>query len=74
VSLRLTAEQVQLKVIDDGLGFTPPHHWIDFAREGRIGLVDAIERAEAIGGRLEVTSAPGAGTLILVTASRPLPG
>lgn len=70
VSLRLTAEQVQLKIIDDGLGFTPPHHWIDFAREGRIGLLDAIERAEAIGGRLDVTSAPGAGTLILVTANR----
>jgi signal transduction histidine kinase len=73
VSLRLTAEQVQLKVIDDGLGFTPPQHWIDFAREGRIGLLDAIERAEAIGGRLDVTSAPGAGTLILVTANRLLP-
>lgn len=70
VSLRLTPEQVQLKVIDDGLGFTPPNHWIDFAREGRIGLLDAIERAEAIGGRLEVTSAPGAGTLILVIANR----
>lgn len=74
VSLRLTAEQVQLKVIDDGLGFTPPHHWIDFARTGRIGLLDAIERAEAIGGRLKVTSAPGAGTLIQVTANRLLPG
>lgn len=73
VSLRLTAEQVQLKIIDDGLGFTPPQHWIDFARKGRIGLLDAIERAEAIGGRLEVTSAPGTGTLILVTANRPLP-
>lgn len=70
VSLRLTVEQVQLKVIDDGLGFTPPHHWIDFAREGRIGLLDATERAEAIGGRIEVTSTPGAGTLILVTANR----
>lgn len=72
VSLRLTAEQVQLKVIDDGLGFTPPQHWIDFAREGRIGLLDATERAEAIGGRLEVTSTPGAGTLILVIANHPV--
>lgn len=71
ISLRLMPEQVQLKVIDDGLGFTPPDHWIDFARAGRIGLLDAIERAEAIGGRLEVISAPGAGTLILVTANRP---
>lgn len=72
ISLRLAAEEVQLKVIDDGLGFTLPRQWIDFAREGRIGLLDAIERAEAIGGRLEVTSAPGAGTLVLVTVRRPI--
>lgn len=71
ISLRLAAEEVQLKIIDDGLGFALPRQWIDFAREGRIGLLDAIERAEAIGGRLEVTSAPGAGTLVLVTVRRP---
>ncbi len=73
ISFRLSNEDIQLKVIDDGMGFTLPRQWIDFAREGRIGLLDAIERAEAIGGRLEVNSAPGAGTFIVVTASRPLP-
>lgn len=72
ISFRLSPEEIQLKVIDDGLGFTLPRQWIDFAREGRIGLLDAIERAEAIGGRLEVNSAPGAGTFIVVTASRSL--
>ncbi|MBX3011446.1 MAG: response regulator [Caldilineaceae bacterium] len=71
ISFRLLPDEVQLKVIDDGLGFKPPRQWIDFAREGRIGLLDAMERAEAIGGRLEVTSAPGAGTLLIVTAHRP---
>jgi len=72
ISFRLTPEEIQLKVIDDGLGFALPRQWIDFAREGRIGLLDAIERAEAIGGRLEVNSAPGAGTLVVVIASHPL--
>jgi len=71
ISLRLTAEEVQLKVIDDGIGFEPPHQWIDFARKGRMGLLDARERAEAIGGRLEVNSAPGAGTMIFITTRRP---
>lgn len=70
ISFRLLTDEVQLKIIDDGLGFKPPRQWIDFAREGHIGLLDAIERAEAIGGRLEVTSAPGAGTLVMVTARR----
>ncbi len=71
ISFRLTPEEIHLKIIDDGLGFTLPRQWIDFAREGRIGLLDAIERAEAIGGRLEVNSAPGAGTLVTVVAKRP---
>lgn len=70
ISFRLLGDEVQLKVIDDGLGFKLPRQWIDFAREGRIGLLDAIERAEAIGGHLEVTSAPGAGTLVMVTTRR----
>ena len=70
VSLRLTAENVQLKVIDDGVGFDPPLYWVDFARKGCFGLLDAIERAEAIGGRIEVTSASGAGTMIFITARR----
>lgn len=70
ISFRLFHDKVQLKVIDDGLGFRLPSHWIDFAREGRCGLLEASERAEAIGGRLEVTSAPGAGTLVMVTTHR----
>jgi len=72
ISFRLSNEEIQLKVIDDGLGFTVPRQWIDFARQGRVGLLDAIERAEAIGGRLEINSAPSTGTLIIFTASRPL--
>lgn len=33
-----------------------------------MGLVSAIERAGAIGGQLQIRSAPGMGTTILVTA------
>jgi signal transduction histidine kinase len=70
ISLRLTAEEVQLKVIDDGIGFELPDQWIKFARQGCMGLVDARERAEAIDGRLEITSAPSVGTMISIVARR----
>jgi PAS domain S-box-containing protein len=62
----LDAEQTVLEIQDDGCGFTVPKHWIELARQGHLGLVGAAERAEAVGGRLEIESAPGEGTLIRV--------
>ena len=49
-------------VEDDGVGFTPRGP----ARGDRLGLVGMRERAEALGGRLTIESAPGAGTTIAV--------
>jgi len=62
VRLVVTPEEVRLSVEDDGRGFDasePPgnHH----------GLVGMRERVGMLGGDLEVTSAPGAGTRILAT-------
>lgn len=53
-----------LETEDDGVGFVVPTSWIGFAREGHMGLASAQERAESIGGKLEVRSQPGKGTLI----------
>jgi signal transduction histidine kinase len=39
------------------------------ARQGHFGLAGAVERVEAIGGKLEVDSAPGKGTRLRVTVS-----
>lgn len=65
------AEQIVLKVEDDGRGFQVPERFIEFGRRGHLGLLGAMERAEAIGGTLEVRSRPGGGTLLRVVA--PLP-
>ncbi len=59
---------VTLSVTDDGCGFDVPRHWLKLARQGHLGLLGAAERAEAIGGRLEVESRPGEGTLVRVSA------
>jgi PAS domain S-box-containing protein len=70
VRFRFDDEQVVLEVQDDGCGFVVPRRWLQFAREGHLGLVGAMERAEAVGGHLEVHSAPGQGTHIRCAAPR----
>ena len=57
VSLSSDAKQLTLTVADDGVGFTPNGH------PGN-GLRNMEARAAALGGALEVRSAPGEGTTI----------
>lgn len=64
VGLTLGPDQVILAIEDNGRGFKQPIRRIELARQGHLGLVGAAERAEAIGGRLEIISAPGQGTAI----------
>lgn len=64
VRLTLATDQVMLEIEDNGGGFRLPIRRIELARQGHLGLVGAAERAEAIGGRLEIISAPGQGTVI----------
>lgn len=67
ITFDFDSTQVMLEIRDDGCGFSLPSRWIDLAREGHLGLIGTVERAEAIGGRLNITSIPGKGTTILVT-------
>jgi signal transduction histidine kinase len=55
-----------LTVTDDGVGFD-----VDAAWGKGLGLISMAERLEAIGGRLDIRSEPGAGTHL--EASVPLP-
>jgi len=67
VEVTLTAQDVALEVAvrDDGVGFD-----VERVRTG-LGLMGMRERAELAGGRLEIESAPGAGTTL--RARFPLP-
>ena len=54
-----TDSQIVLMVTDDGKGFdTTTDH------RGHYGLIGMTERAEVIGGRLELESTPGSGTVV----------
>jgi signal transduction histidine kinase len=57
--LPLAPPPVLLEIEDDGCGFDP-----DVEYPGRLGLRSMRERAEAAGGRLDVVSRPGRGTLV----------
>ena len=57
-------EWVEIMIEDDGCGFEP--HSIQSAMTVSIGLQIMRERAESVGGRLELDSKPGGGTRVIV--------
>ena len=61
--LERTADHVLLMVEDDGVGFAPDH------TTGGFGLLGMQERAALVGASLEIESAVGQGTTILVRMS-----
>jgi PAS domain S-box-containing protein len=62
VNFRFDDQHAILEIIDDGCGFELPVRWVELARKGHLGLVGTVERAEAIGGRVDIISSPGHGT------------
>jgi len=70
IRFSLNEKHLLLEIEDDGAGFQVPVRWIQLARQGHLGLLGAAEWADSIGGRLEIESAPGQGTVVRVTAER----
>jgi len=66
VGLRFARGEVRLTVRDDGAGFVLPREAGDLTQAGHFGLVGMRERAQFIGGSLEVQSAPGKGTQLIL--------
>jgi two-component system NarL family sensor kinase len=66
MTLAQTNGHVVLTTQDDGLGFDISAISA-YVSDAHIGLLSQRERIEAIGGRLEIVSAPGAGTTITTT-------
>lgn len=63
ITLRGDGSALVLEIDDDGRGFTDDEAQAAL-RAGHIGLAASRERVEAVGGRFELSSAPGAGTRI----------
>lgn len=61
IQLVTSDDQIRLAMTDDGIGFEPGRV---SGRLSGVGLVSARERLSRLDGRLEVDSAPGAGTRV----------
>jgi len=61
IQIQRWADSLVVCVQDDGSGFPPGQE-----RGGHFGLDIMTERAESIGGSLEVTSSPGTGTVVCI--------
>jgi len=66
ITFTKTLQAAELVVQDNGVGFTVPSDWLELARNKHLGLVGLQERAEAVGGTVEITSAPGEGTTVRI--------
>ncbi|MFQ5596225.1 MAG: cache domain-containing protein [Anaerolineae bacterium] len=62
VRIEFAPAQVQVTVRDDGTGFEQGE--IEASHRTSLGLIDIRERAQSIGGQLEIESAPGQGTQV----------
>jgi two-component system NarL family sensor kinase len=67
VDVRRAGDRIVLEVADDGAGI-PPGRAERAQEDGAIGLASSRERVEALGGSLEIDSAPGRGTRVIAAA------
>lgn len=63
IQLGVTGRRITLEIRDDGRGFDPCA-----SGDGRHGLRSMMSRAEALGARLDLESAPGRGTRLFLDA------
>lgn len=67
VDITFSTERVDLEVVDNGAGFSVPPDSGDFTTSGHLGLISMQERAELLGGKLEIRSSPDTGTRVIVS-------
>jgi len=66
VELRPDSESIRLVIQDDGLGFDHQAAMVRGSLGASLGLLGMQERAQLIGGELEIESKPGRGTTVAV--------
>jgi PAS domain S-box-containing protein len=64
LSVSSDEDEVEVTVQDDGVGFEPSPTGSDPSRKGGFGLFSIREQLRQVGGRLEVASQPGRGTVV----------
>lgn len=67
VRLRVEDDTFIAEVEDDGQGFDLDAVLADYTTRGSLGMTNMFERAELVGGRLDIHTAPGQGTRVVLT-------
>lgn len=67
IQVEWTANGLRVSVIDDGIGFEVAHG----SKPGHYGLRTMSERLELLGGKVRISSQPGAGTRVDLVVVRP---
>ncbi len=67
VNISFYDSEVVISIRDNGRGFELPKPLGDLPRSGKLGLAGMQERAKLIGGRVEISSILGKGTVVKVT-------
>ena len=70
VSLRCRRSWTELRVADDGCGFSVEHGVASAAKRGRLGLIGISERVRMLGGTFRIDSAPGGPTVLFISLPR----
>jgi DNA-binding NarL/FixJ family response regulator/signal transduction histidine kinase len=68
VSSRRSGDAIQIHVEDDGVGFDPFEVASRRGKDGGFGLFNISERLGYLDGRMEISSMPGNGTRVILTA------
>jgi signal transduction histidine kinase len=68
-----SCDTARLEIVDNGVGFDTFENPLGGDEMGGYGLLSMAERAEIVGGRLNIRSRPGSGTTVTATIPVPSP-
>jgi two-component system, NarL family, sensor histidine kinase DegS len=69
VIVEFTSEKLKVKIVDNGIGFSPPETTVELMHRGKLGLAGMEERVKLMGGELKIVTGPGQGTTIQIEAA-----
>ncbi len=68
ITIRVNKKNLRIRVTDDGIGFSPKTKATRTYKEQQFGLFNITERIHHLGGKLEVDSQTGKGTMVTLVA------
>lgn len=69
IQITFQSDGIKITIEDNGKGFIVPRSPSEFAPNGHFGLLSMFERADLMGGEIQVISTPGQGTRLVVKAN-----